>query len=391
MYDESTWNDPVELAQRSMWYSIGKTRQEEAAWAWMKAHAPAFTMACINPCMVAGEALQPTLNASQESMGDFCTGAKAKVPNSNMPWCHLTDVVDAHIAAGEKKEAEGRYMIISSWVHLEETCKEIVAQFPALAPRVPTLVDIPEGGSRAPPSLSNSSKVEALLGRPLLPLSRIVKDSVSSLLQWGHVVPPGVFPPHALKVCTPPPSSSPSQVATAMEVRFGSGLESGDAPTTSTLPHLEGLELTPTRGAHPPLITILQAPPTQLYTLLLTDPDAPNPSDPKFGEWQHWCVINCPGGDVTLGDTTTPYFGPAPGKEGGRHRYILVAYLQQGGKIDTAEVNHIPPFSGFPPRRSFKSKDFAAKHSLVAVAALTFPCEFDASVPTLSARLAPPA
>ena len=93
VYDEATWNDPEELATRSMWYSIGKTKQERAAWAWMEAQKPNFSLVCINPCMVAGGARQPTLNASQENMSDLCSGAKALIPNMNMPWvvrCHLS-------------------------------------------------------------------------------------------------------------------------------------------------------------------------------------------------------------------------------------------------------------------------------------------------------------
>jgi dihydroflavonol-4-reductase len=91
VYDEDSWNDPEELATRKMYYSIGKTKQERAAWAWVEAEKPAFSLVCINPCMVAGGARQPTLNASQESMADFCTGAKALVPNSNMPWVVRSD------------------------------------------------------------------------------------------------------------------------------------------------------------------------------------------------------------------------------------------------------------------------------------------------------------
>jgi hypothetical protein len=41
-----------------------------------------------------------------------------------------------------------------------------------------------------------------------------------------------------------------------------------------------------------------------------------------------------------------------------------------------------PPFfcSGFPPRRSFKSRDFAKKYDLTPVAALTYLAEWDENV-----------
>lgn len=49
VYSEVDWNDPEELATRKMWYSIGKTKQEQAAWAWMENEKPEFSLVCINP------------------------------------------------------------------------------------------------------------------------------------------------------------------------------------------------------------------------------------------------------------------------------------------------------------------------------------------------------
>jgi hypothetical protein len=94
--------------------------------------------------MVAGPARQPVLNASLENVLDLLNGSKEKVPNfkcvcskviggrdapslpppplnpppspNSMPWIHLADVVDAHIAAADKVDASGRYCMIASWV-----------------------------------------------------------------------------------------------------------------------------------------------------------------------------------------------------------------------------------------------------------------------------------
>jgi citrate lyase synthetase len=43
--------------------------------------------------------------------------------------------------------------------------------------------------------------------------------------------------------------------------------------------------------------------------------------------------------------------------------------------------------SGFPPRRCFKQRDFAAKHGLVPVAAVTYLCEHDASQAYMAAKI----
>ena len=61
----------------------------------------------------------------------------------------------------------------------------------------------------------------------------------------------------------------------------------------------------------------------KLYTIVMTDPDAPSRADPKYGEWRHWVVVNVPGHDVAKGQVLTTYMGPAPPKGTGLHRYVV--------------------------------------------------------------------
>ena len=87
VYDEASWNDVEELKTREMWYSIGKTRQEQAAWEYMRAAPRKFDVVCINPTMVAGAMRQPGLNASNETVLEYVNSSKTKIPNACMPWC----------------------------------------------------------------------------------------------------------------------------------------------------------------------------------------------------------------------------------------------------------------------------------------------------------------
>ena len=129
-----------------------------------------------------------------------------------------------------------------------------------------------------------------------------------------------------------------------------------------------------------------------LYTLMMTDPDAPSVADPKFSEFVHWVVVNAKRADfASSGDALVAYHGPSPGPGSGVHRYCLVAYAQPGRIVET-ELR-VGPFSGFPPRRSFKQRAFAAKHGLVPVASLSLLFEHDAEQPYMAAKiqgLAPP-
>ncbi|EOY21256.1 PEBP (phosphatidylethanolamine-binding protein) family protein isoform 2 [Theobroma cacao] len=62
---------------------------------------------------------------------------------------------------------------------------------------------------------------------------------------------------------------------------------------------------------------------------VMTDPDAPSPSEPSMREWVHWIVSDIPGGtNPTRGKEILVYMGPRPPV--GIHRYILVLFQQKG-------------------------------------------------------------
>ena len=74
----------------------------------------------------------------------------------------------------------------------------------------------------------------------------------------------------------------------------------------------------------------------KLYTFALTDPDAPNPTEPKFAEWVHWLSVNRSAAGAG-GDDLVAFFGSAPGNGAGVHRYVLVVYEQTAAIVDAAE------------------------------------------------------
>lgn len=65
------------------------------------------------------------------------------------------------------------------------------------------------------------------------------------------------------------------------------------------------------------------APESQLYTLLLVDPDAPTPDDPKYAYWRHWVVSGLkPGNGIEPASALTEYLGPGPKDEYVSHCFI---------------------------------------------------------------------
>ena len=90
VYTEADWNDVDELRTRGLWYAIGKTRQEQAAWAFVDAAKaagkPCPKLICMNPCMIGGPTLQPELNASSENVLYLLDGTRKRIPNGPIPW-----------------------------------------------------------------------------------------------------------------------------------------------------------------------------------------------------------------------------------------------------------------------------------------------------------------
>ncbi|KAH7852532.1 hypothetical protein Vadar_026027 [Vaccinium darrowii] len=89
-----------------------------------------------------------------------------------------------------------------------------------------------------------------------------------------------------------------------------------------------GCNIKPSIATSPPRVTLTDHS-NELYTLVMTDPDAPSPSEPSMREWVHWIVTDIPGdGNPTQGNEILPYMAPRPPI--GIHRYIMLLFQQKG-------------------------------------------------------------
>ncbi|KAL4636084.1 phosphatidylethanolamine-binding protein 1 [Arapaima gigas] len=147
-----------------------------------------------------------------------------------------------------------------------------------------------------------------------------------------------------------------------------------------------GKVLTPTQVQNrPTLIEWEGCDPTKLYTLVLTDPDAPSRKDPKFREWHHFLLVNMKGCDVASGCVMSDYVGSGPPKGTGLHRYVWLVY-EQPGQVSCTEPL-LTNRSG-DHRGKFKILDFRKKYNLGGpVAGTCYQAEWDDYVPQLYAQL----
>ncbi|KFM57900.1 Phosphatidylethanolamine-binding protein 1, partial [Stegodyphus mimosarum] len=147
-----------------------------------------------------------------------------------------------------------------------------------------------------------------------------------------------------------------------------------------------GNELTPTQVKDPPTHISYPAEKGGLYTLCMTDPDAPSRQNPKYREWHHWLVVNIPETDVSSGTVLSEYVGSGPPKGTGLHRYVFLVY-KQPGKLNCDE-KRLPNTSG-DHRGNFKIQNFAKKYNLGhPIAGNFYQAKWDDYVPKLYEQLA---
>ncbi|RWS26985.1 phosphatidylethanolamine-binding-like protein [Leptotrombidium deliense] len=146
-----------------------------------------------------------------------------------------------------------------------------------------------------------------------------------------------------------------------------------------------GNELTPTQVKDVPIQISWPKEDGALYTLCMTDPDAPSRQTPKYREWHHWLVVNIPGNNVAGGKVLSDYVGSGPPKGTGLHRYVFLVYKQPNPLKPDEKCLTNRSGEG---RGNFKIRDFAKKYMLGnPIAGNFYQAQWDDYVPKLYEQL----
>lgn len=113
---------------------------------------------------------------------------------------------------------------------------------------------------------------------------------------------------------------------------------------------VKGQELSKAATKNGPSIA-LRLDSTSIYTVLMSDPDAPNPS------WLHMLVVNIPGATPSIvnGIPIASYAPPSP--PSGVHRYIFTLYEQPASIM-------VEPLKEGESRGGFDVADFERRYNL---------------------------
>lgn len=135
--------------------------------------------------------------------------------------------------------------------------------------------------------------------------------------------------------------------------------------------HVEnGVTMKPEHAHSTPAVHLTGTDNSKLYTVVMSDPDPPDPAKPVFREWLHWIVANIPGAadaEAAKGTEITSYMGPAPPI--GTHRYAFLLFEQPNQEPLQVED---PSGGQKDGRKNFNTRQFAKKYGLGDPVAATY-------------------
>ncbi|KAJ4819160.1 Phenylacetaldehyde reductase [Rhynchospora pubera] len=179
MVDEAWFSSPKFCEQSQLWYHLSKTLAEEAAWKFSKENG--LDMVVINPGIIIGPLLQPTLNTTSAIILNLINGSTT-FPNSLVRSVNVKDVAMAHILAYEVPSANGRYCLVESIYHVSEVVEIIRQLYPAF--RLP---DKCEDDKPFQSTYQVSKEKARTLGMSFIPFQIGITEIIESLKERGFV------------------------------------------------------------------------------------------------------------------------------------------------------------------------------------------------------------
>ncbi|CAK9186827.1 unnamed protein product [Ilex paraguariensis] len=179
--DETCWSDLDFCQNTKNWYCYGKAVAEKAAWEVAKEKE--VDLVVVNPVLVLGPLLQPTVNASIVHILKYLTGVVKTYANSVQAYVHVRDVALAHILVYETPAASGRYLCAESVLHRGEVVEILSKFFPEYP--IPTKCS-DETKPRAKAYKFSNLKLKDL-GLEFTSVKQCLYDTVRSLQEKGHL------------------------------------------------------------------------------------------------------------------------------------------------------------------------------------------------------------
>ncbi len=208
VFTEKDWNTMSSLDRQPYQYS--KTLAELEAWDFIMRKRPKFDLVVINPVMVIGPSLTPSLNTTNQIIRDIMSGVYPGIMDLNWGFVDVRDVAKAHVLAMENDSASGRYLCSAEEMHMRGLVALLKSSgFDRYS--LPKIDLSGAAGSLLMKALSftqpkdtgmyirinigrtmrcNNSKIKRELGLSFMPVKESIIETVKDMVKWGHLPQP---------------------------------------------------------------------------------------------------------------------------------------------------------------------------------------------------------
>ncbi|VAI19072.1 unnamed protein product [Triticum turgidum subsp. durum] len=177
--DESCWSDKEFCRSNESWYPVAKIAAEAAALEYGR--ATGLRVVTLNPALVFGPLLQPTINTSSQFLIYFLKGGPDETRDKLWHIVDVRDVADALLLLYEAPEATGRHICAPHFI----TARELLGLLKNMYPGYPCIAEesIRDMDHTAP---MTSGKLEKL-GWSSRPLRETITDTVEFCREAGFL------------------------------------------------------------------------------------------------------------------------------------------------------------------------------------------------------------
>jgi dihydroflavonol-4-reductase len=203
-YDETIWNTSSSLRRNPYYYS--KALAERAAWEFAAEHT-GIRLISINPALVIGPSLVPSLNESNGVLAGYTTGQYPGIMSLRYGLVDVRDVATAHRLAMETEGASGRYLCTAGVWSMREIV-EVARRSDLKLARLPSapldnalgnLLVIAASSFQRRGARSylrthigaryeiDTTRIRSELGITFRPIEEAIIDTYHDLRRWGHI------------------------------------------------------------------------------------------------------------------------------------------------------------------------------------------------------------
>ncbi|CAD6224389.1 unnamed protein product [Miscanthus lutarioriparius] len=178
--DENCWSDKEFCRNDENWYSVAKISSEEAALEYGK--QTGLDVVSVNPAVVFGPLLQPTLNTSCQFLVYFLKGGPDQMRNKLWHIVDVRDTADALLLVYETPEASGRHICAPHFISAHGLLDMLKSMYPDEYPFISkeSIYDMDH------PAPMPSDKLKKL-GWKVRPLKETIAETVEFCQQAGFL------------------------------------------------------------------------------------------------------------------------------------------------------------------------------------------------------------